>query len=1411
MIDRVLESHLAPFVRRRRQYRFWSSLALVWLGTGLVGLPLLALRTQIGLTSRLPWFLLVALGAGAVLFVILRQRRDHSDWRWAARQIEATHQDLKGLLLTAAQQEPADDGHLSYLQTRLVQQAVEHSAANKWSAAALEFRFGAAHAAHLLALVFCLAVLWGLRPAPGQVQRASRAPAGTGMTVTPGDTSLERGSSLVVMARFEGRVPPSVDLLLSSGPQPSRRVPLVRSLADPMFGGSVPEVETDFVYHLEYGGERTRDFRVKVFEHPKLERADAALTYPAYTGQAPKRLDDTRRLSAVEGTRLDLTLQLNKPVVSARLVPKGEETNALSLVVEGQRAAAALRQFALTATKTYQLQLVDADGRTNKAPTQFVFDVLKNRRPELKLASPRGDIRPSALEEVLFEGSVWDDFGVRAYGLAYSRAGGEPKVIELGGPAAAKEKRAFRHMLRLEDLGLKPDDLVSWFVWADDLGTDGLPRRTPGDLFFAEVRPFDEIFREGQGGESQSAQQQSGEPSGQQGSPSAKLAELQKQIISATWKLWREQGGSPASPPAGSEKGSGQTPPRDPDASAKQTPSARTTGGHAPLGGRSTALPNFVGLASSGFAQDGIGPGHGIARSIVVMAQRAAGDPAAQALPRSNRVSGAASAAQSAGDRSAPIQDDAGVVRDSQAQALEQAETSRERVQDPRLAALWEAAAREMARALEKLEAARQSPALLPEALAAEQAAYQALLKLQEREYSVSRRQRGNQRGSQSGNSRQQQMQQQLDQLELKQSENRYETERQAQAPQSPERREQLQVMNRLAELARRQQDLNERFKELQTALQEAPTEPQREELRRQLKRLQEEEQKMLADMDELQQRMERPENQSRMAEQRRQLEQARQDMQRAADAAQQGSASQAQAAGTRAQRQMQQTRDEMRRQNASEFAEDLRQMRADARELARQQEEIQKKMDGLADNRNKSLSDSGQSQEVLDRLARQKERLTNLVERTTQVSKQTEEAEPLVSRELYDTLRKFSQDEAGSVKRLQEDLVNSGRLSRTLNERLKEAGEQAGAKSLEVTSEMLREGLLPQASQAEERARAGIGGLRRGVERAAERVLGDDAEALRLAQRQLGQLTEQLEREIAQAQRSGTTNGSPQAGASREAQDAAQQQGQNAGQQAEAGQARQGGARQPGQGQRQQGQGGDQRPAEQAEPGNQAPSPGEQAQAGSGAQGQGRPDAPAQGNPQTEGGQPQGRGGQNAGNQTTQTERPGPGGQQERSPLLLRDPAQRGDRSGSRRTGGSTGGDRGGIGDLAQGWDWLFDERRGGSSGPITGNDFAPWSDGLREVEEMVESPSLRNEIATARERARLMRQDYKRALQKPDWAVVRLQVIHPLVEVRKQIADELARREPKDKLAPIDRDPVPAKYSDLVRRYYEELGKEK
>jgi hypothetical protein len=110
----------------------------------------------------------------------------------------------------------------------------------------------------------------------------------------------------------------------------------------------------------------------------------------------------------------------------------------------------------------------------------------------------------------------------------------------------------------------------------------------------------------------------------------------------------------------------------------------------------------------------------------------------------------------------------------------------------------------------------------------------------------------------------------------------------------------------------------------------------------------------------------------------------------------------------------------------------------------------------------------------------------------------------------------------------------------------------------------------------------------------------------------------------------------------------------------------------------------------------------------------------------------------------------------------------------------------------------------------PLTGgDDFRAWSDRLREVEEMVDDPDLRAEAARLRDRARSIRVDFKRHSKEPNWDLVRTSIFEPLRELQYKVADEVARRDKKDALVPIDRDPVPDRYTELVRRYYEELGK--
>ncbi|UCG58661.1 MAG: hypothetical protein JSU70_03935, partial [Phycisphaerales bacterium] len=116
----------------------------------------------------------------------------------------------------------------------------------------------------------------------------------------------------------------------------------------------------------------------------------------------------------------------------------------------------------------------------------------------------------------------------------------------------------------------------------------------------------------------------------------------------------------------------------------------------------------------------------------------------------------------------------------------------------------------------------------------------------------------------------------------------------------------------------------------------------------------------------------------------------------------------------------------------------------------------------------------------------------------------------------------------------------------------------------------------------------------------------------------------------------------------------------------------------------------------------------------------------------------------------------------------------------------------------------------QGWGGGPLTGDDYTQWSDRLRDVEEILSEQDLRDEAARVRERARATRAEFKRHGKEPQWDLVRQQIMDPLVELREHVSDKLAQLQSDEALVRIDRDPVPDRFSELVRRYFENLGDE-
>ena len=1245
-LDEVRE-HLRECLRRRVMAR----MLLVY---GVIAVALVFAVPALGPDGR---FLapLVMLGMALTFFTLnfWVKRRRWSDIE-VARMIERRHPDLNALLLTAIEHLEPGAELSEFFQKRLLAEAASKGAVQAWPATVTSRSMRGATAGFVVSALLCASAwVWLLALLPrsfspeiaavekvGPIEKEPEPDPKIEITVSPGDTEIELGSRLIVEAKMQPVVPDSATLILTDleGAELDR-VPMRLTVDGDAFGGLLTRVKQDALYRVEAGEAVSKTHKITTFVYPALVRADVKITPPAYSGLPAKEIKNTMKATVLEGGEIEFTVTVNKPVKDAELF--GQDKTVLPLKAKAGEPTVLTAVMKPEKSQKWRLHLVDEQERANKNPPWFTVTVQTNQLAKIEVVFPKRDIQVSAIQELPVEAKVSDDIGVTRSGVSFSIAGDHKEVLFQHATTAPAKKQDVKTLLTLENENAAPRQLVSYFFWAEDQGPQGEVRRAMSDMFFADVRHFEDIFREREAPPSMP-----GEP-GQQ-SQSDKLLDLQKQVVNATWRVIRD--------------------------------------------------------TNAGKSMDAAAP-------------------------------------------------DVDVVHESQGITLDKTKEAMEEAEDAEVKLALTEAWKSMKDALDPLQQAAEEKkrTALNQALGFEQSALEWLHRASSREHLIMRQNQPRQPGQ-----GQRPNENQLSSLELKQEEQRYEEEKMAAEEQSAEQQENLQVLNRLKELARRQEALAEKMKELENQIAQAKTEEEREELENQLKRLQQEQEQLLSDLDDLKERMEKPENASNMAEAREQLDQVREQVMDSAEKLREQQLADAANSATRAQRELEQMQEDFKQKTARRFTEEMRQLRQQAREVAEQQKQISESLE------NQKTPDPGQSTSTLEKMLdgsqvarkieEQSGKVGELLENMRRISEQAEGNNPLLHRRLYESVR---------------DAQTSG-----LEENLEEARLQS------------RYGQRAGAQDAERKAAAAVEKLQQGVDKAAESVLGSETDALRMARSELDKLIKEAESEAGQA---GRTDPSDQT-------DQTAQRGQS------------GEEDQP-QGQRGQGS----QPSQTAQSGQ----PGEEGQP-QGQRGQGvQPSQTAQSGQPGEEGQPQGQRGQSGqsgqpsqtaqGGQGTQS---GPGQEPGQSDAAgqrgAAGPSRQTAQSGSERNragGGGGGGDRGGP---------LFFEEADEQprQGPITGEGYDRWSDRLRNVEELLSQPELRNEAARVLDNARAMRIDHERNDAPPQVDHLAMRIIEPLVELRDRVAEELSRREAGNNTVPVDRDPVPPAFRDLVRRYYKELG---
>ena len=464
----------------------------------------------------------LALAAAAAVRAAWRLRRLPDDGQ-VARYIEERCPALQDRLASAA--EVIARGRPSAFRELLVRDAAHHArrVAARQVVPRRELRRPFAQLA-AAAAVLLLALALGSGPLGrlGSTAWLYAFPHTAALHVEPGDARVPAGRPLRLAARLDAaagvqpRTPPVVVMTDRAGAQ--QALEMVAS-GDGAYSLDIPAVRDSFAYRVRAASLASESYDVTALHPPRVERIDVAYRYPPAIGLAPEIEIDGGDVQAPPGTRVTITVRMSKPVEQAALARAAGGNTELAPAGSPRILAGS---FEVLADDTYRIEALDADGLRNPAGSDYFIRTIRDTPPAVEILRPGGDREITPLEEVVVEARAEDDYGLRRFELVYGVPGRPERVVSLQ-PDAGAARAAGAHTIFAEELSLEPGRFITYHVRARDTGA----AETRSDIYFLQVRPFAREFEEAR------SQDATGMPADEL----ARLAELQKEIVVATWKL----------------------------------------------------------------------------------------------------------------------------------------------------------------------------------------------------------------------------------------------------------------------------------------------------------------------------------------------------------------------------------------------------------------------------------------------------------------------------------------------------------------------------------------------------------------------------------------------------------------------------------------------------------------------------------------------------------------------------------------------------------------------------------------------------------------------------------------------------------------------------------------------------------
>jgi hypothetical protein len=312
-------------------------------------------------------------------------------------------------------------------------------------------------------------------------------PARMTLDVAPGNARIKAGDPLNVRARLVGNRAPVIAQLQVADGETWRSSEMTADRAG-AFALMLPSVPASFKYRVVAGTVTSPSYDVTVVHPPRVTRIDIDYTYPQGLGLSPRTERDGGDIYAPAGTDVRVHIFTDRAAATGEMaLGDGKQIR-----LDASQSTELTGTLNVVDDNSYRIALADREGMASNGDTEYFIRTLEDRPPEVRVTKPAQDRQVTRLEEVDIEAQAEDDYGIDRMDLVYVVHDKE-KIVPLPVPKHSLTAKS-RHTLFLEDLDVAPGDFVAYYVRARDLTRGTRPNEARSDIFFLEVKPFEQEF-----------------------------------------------------------------------------------------------------------------------------------------------------------------------------------------------------------------------------------------------------------------------------------------------------------------------------------------------------------------------------------------------------------------------------------------------------------------------------------------------------------------------------------------------------------------------------------------------------------------------------------------------------------------------------------------------------------------------------------------------------------------------------------------------------------------------------------------------------------------------------------------------------------------------------------------------------